>query len=267
MFVRQRKIIEITKNHILYKSSRAEQFDFCIHHVEGCAHGCKFCYGLILEKNKGRIRDYKQWISPKIVANALELLDKEIPKYNTKFVHLCYSTDPFMWGYPEVSNLTLRIIRRLNKDNIRCRVLTKGILPKDLANTKNYSRENEYGITLISLNEKFKKQFEPYSAPYRERLNSLKYLHQRGLKTWVSMEPYPTPNVVKQDFFKILREISFVKKILFGKLYYSDIYKSGHKDNKEFYKRCVKKLVAFCKKNNIECYTAISKLFTHIHNS
>lgn len=46
-----------------------------------------------------KIMSNKEWCQPKIVSNALELLDKEIPKYRNKikYVHLCFSTDPFMY--------------------------------------------------------------------------------------------------------------------------------------------------------------------------
>jgi len=39
-------------------------------------------------------------------------------------------------------------------------------------------------------------KFEPFSAPYSLRVASLKYLHEKGFKTWASIEPYPTPNFI-----------------------------------------------------------------------
>ena len=247
-------IPQIRRKTLLYKSG-VEYADFCINHVEGCAHGCKFpCYAMMMKKRCGIIKSYKEWLQPKIVANALDLLDKEIPKYRhkIKFVHLCFSTDPFMYQYSEVADLTLKIIERLNKDNIRCVVLTKGIYPEVLVNTKKYSENNEYGITIVSLDEGFKKRFEPYSAPYTERIESLRYLHKQGLKTWVSMEPYPTPNLAEQDLLKILKGISFVDKIIFGKLNYN--VESQFNDNRNFYQNCAKKVIEFCENNGIECH-------------
>jgi len=208
---------------------------------------------MIMKKRCGIIKSYKDWLKPKIVSNALELLDKEIPRYKhkVKFVHLCFSTDPFMYRYPEVGNLTLKIIERLNRDNIRCVVLTKGIYPKLLIDTDRYGKDNEYGITVVSLDEGFKTRFEPYSAPYEDRIQALKYLHERGLKTWVSMEPYPTPNLVKQDLISILKAISFVDKIIFGKLNYNT-KSSQFRENNNFYKNCANIVVHFCKNNRIK---------------
>jgi DNA repair photolyase len=249
----------ITRSSLLYKS-KVEYADFCINHVEGCAHGCNFpCYAFMMAKRFGKVKTYAEWIKPKIVKNALELLDKEIPKYKDEinFVHLCFTTDPFMYKYPEVTDMTLKIINKLNSNGIRCTVLTKGIYPKELVDTKKYSRDNEYGITLVSLDNDFKKRFEPGSAPYLGRIKSLKKLHDTGLKTWVSMEPFPTPNLVKGNaivnLVKILNEISFVDNLIFGKLNYN-CKSTNFPENEKFYEKCAKIVEKFCKLNGIKSH-------------
>ncbi len=243
---------QIERKTLLYQSG-VEYADFCLNHVEGCSHGCKYpCYAYMMKKRCGIVKTYEEWCKPKIVSNALELLDKEIPRYKSKikYVHLCFSTDPFMYEQQEVHELSLKIIDRLNKDEIRCTVLTKGLYPKELAGRNGQSMNNEYGITLVSLNENFKKEFEPNSAGFRDRIKSLKYLHDKGFKTWVSMEPYPTPNLIKQDLREILEAVSFVNKIIFGRLNYS-VKSSEFKYTKEFYNSLAQTVIKFCKKNTI----------------
>jgi len=245
----------ILRNRILYKSGPGPA-DFCINHVKGCFHGCRFpCYAMLMKKRCGEIKNYEDWIKPKLVGNAMELLDNELPKLKGKIktVHLCYSTDPFMQKQPEVGKMTLEIMERLNLENIKCVVLTKGILPACLADVKKYGKNNEYGITLVSLDKEFKKQFEPNSAPYSKRIKSLEYLYKKGLKTWVSMEAYPTSNMVKQDLGKILEKISFVNKIVFGKLNYNT--KAAEFLGAEaFYEKQVKEIRDFCRGKGIECH-------------
>ncbi|MCG2694143.1 radical SAM protein [Candidatus Parcubacteria bacterium] len=242
----------IKRKTLLYKSG-VEYADYSLNHAEGCSHGCNFpCYAMMMKKRCGIIKDYADWIQPRIVENALELLDKEIPKLKDKInvVHLCFTTDPFMYKQKEICGLSLKIIKRLNDDNIRCTVLTKGIYPKALADTKKYGDRNEYGITLVSLDKGFKDRMEPGSAPYLKRINALKVLHDAGLKTWISMEPYPTPNLVEQKLENILEGIKFVDKIIFGKLNYNvKVTEFGH--NKNFYEDCADIVIKFCKKNNI----------------
>ncbi len=245
---------KINRKSLLYKSG-VEYADFCLNHVVGCSHGCKFpCYAFQLSKRFGKVKTYSDWIKPKLVGNALELLDKEIPKYKNKinYVHLCFMTDPFMCGYSEIKKMTLKIIEKLNMNDIRCTVLTKGILPKELTNRNKFSIKNEYGITLVSLNNEFKKEFETNSAPYLSRIKALKYLHDNGLKTWVSIEPYPTPNMdKKQNLQKILNHIKFVDRIIFGKLNYN-VISTRFKDNASFYEDCAKQVISFCRKNHID---------------
>jgi len=247
-------MLKIKRKSLLYKSG-VEYADFCLNHVEGCSHGCRFpCYAMQMAKRFGKIKTCSDWIKPKLVSNALELLDKEIPKYKDriKFVHLCFMTDPFMYKQSQVQDMTLKIIEKLNKNNIRCTVLTKGIYPGILANKEKYGIANEYGITLVSLNNKFKEDFEPYSAPYLSRIKALKNLHENGLKTWVSIEPYPTPNLDKnQNLLKLLESVKFVDRIIFGKLNYN-VVSSKFKDNELFYEKCANKVIEFCEKNNID---------------
>jgi DNA repair photolyase len=208
---------------------------------------------MVMAKRFGKVKDYNDWMRPAIVENSLELLEKEIPKYKDRidFVHLSFTTDPFMQGYPEVGDLTLKIIERLNKDSIKCTVLTKGVYPKKIAKKDTYGHNNMYGITLVSLDEGFRKDFEPHSAKFKQRIKSLKHLSDKGLKTWVSMEPYPTPNLVAQDLTEILNELSFVDKIVFGKLNYNVRVKKSE-DSDKFYAKCANEVVNFCKHNKID---------------
>lgn len=240
----------IERKSMLYKTG-VEYGDYTINHILGCAHGCKYpCYAFMQKKRFGQIDSYEQWLEPYLVSNTLELLDKEIPRFKSiiKSVQLCFTTDPFMYGYDEIKAMSLSAIKKLNEEEIKCMILTKGILPIELV---SYSSKNEYGITLVSLNEEYRKKFEPGAAPYKERLKSLKCLHDKGCKTWVSVEPYPTPNIIEQNLDNILREIKFTDKIIFGRTNYSKEV-SLYKSNKEFYNIQAEKVIKFCQKNNIQ---------------
>lgn len=239
----------ITRKTMLYKTG-VEYGDYTMNHVLGCAHGCKYpCYAYMMKKRFGEISSYEDWLEPRIVSNTLEILDKEIPRLKEKIqsVHLCFTTDPFMYNYAEVATMSIAAIRKLNAASIKCTVLTKGILPIDLAEC---SLDNEYGITLISLNEEYRKRMEPGSAPYAERIQALKALSERGCKTWVSIEPYPTPNLIEQELSAILESVSFSDKIIFGRTNYSKEV-SAYKDHKDFYNQCASQVVDFCNKRGI----------------
>lgn len=217
---------QITRKTLLYKSG-VEYSDFTINHVLGCAHGCNYpCFAFLLKKRFGEVKDFNDWCQPKIVANALELLDREIPRLKDKInsVHLCFATDPFMFAFDEIETLSIDIIGKLN----------------------------EYGITLVSLSDDFRKQFEPNAAPINERLAALKCLHDNGSKTWVSIEPYPTPNIFEQDLEELLDAVHFVDKIVFGKWNYGRA--AGYLKWKSFYNSCAQEVIDFCELHDIQCH-------------
>ena len=242
----------IIRKTMLYQTG-VEYGDYTMNHVQGCAHGCRYpCYAFLLKKRFGQIRDYEQWLEPCLVSNTLELLDKEIPRLRNKIqsVQLCFTTDPFMNGYPEVSEMSIAAIQKLNNAGIPCVTLTKGILPLELA---QLSRENEHGITLISLDETYREKMEPGAVPYADRLTALRALHDAGCKTWVSMEPYPTPNLIKQDMQDVLSAVSFVDKIIFGRTNYSKEV-NAYKQHKVFYNELAAQVMNFCEQHGILCH-------------
>jgi hypothetical protein len=67
------------------------------------------------------------------------------------------------------------------------------------------------------------------------------------------MEPYPTPNIIKQDLMAILEAVSFVDKIVFGRLNYN-VKSSEFKYNKEFYNSLALTVAKFCRNNRIDCH-------------
>ncbi len=240
----------ITRKTMLYETG-VEYGDYTMNHVQGCAHGCNFpCYAFLMKKRFGQVKTYEDWLEPKLVSNTLELLEREIPRLKKKIqsVQLCFTTDPFMYGYPEVEQMSIAAIRKLNSAGIKCTTLTKGITPASVA---ELSKENEYGITLISLDEKYREKMEPGAAPYEDRLAALRALHDAGCKTWISMEPYPTPNLIEQNLGELLEAVSFADKIIFGRTNYSKVVSSynGHKD---FYNKLAAEVIDFCEKRGIQ---------------
>lgn len=239
----------ISRKSLIYKTN-VEYGDYTINHIQGCSHGCKYpCYAFLMAKRFGKVKSYEEWIEPCIVENTMELLNKEIPKYKDKIksLHLCFTTDPFMYEYKDITDLSIQVLKRLNDNGIKCSALTKGLLPIDLA---NLSKSNEYGITLISLNEQFREEMEPGSAPYNDRIAALKKLHDLGCYTWVSIEPYPTPNFIEQDFNTILSSISFVNKIIFGRLNYNSKVLE-YANYKSFFNQLANEVINFCNERKI----------------
>ena len=210
---------------MLYQTG-VEYGDYTMNHVQGCAHGCKYpCYAFLMKKRFGQIKDYESWLEPVLVSNTLELLDKEIPRLRDKIqsVQLCFTTDPFMQGYPEVSAMSVAAIRKLNEAGIKCTTLTKDLLPIELV---ELSPKNEYGITLISLDEDYREKMEPGAASYAERLAALQALHE------------------------ILEAVAFTDRIIFGRTNYSKTA-NAYEGHRHFYNECAAEVMAFCQEHGI----------------
>lgn len=239
----------IVRKSMLYQTG-VEYGDYTINYVQGCAHGCKYpCYAFMMKKRFGQVKSYEEWCRPYLVSNTLELLEHEIPRLKTKIesVQLCFSTDPFMYGYPEIERMGIAALKKLNAAGIRCTVLTKGILPTELV---HLSPENEYGITLVSLNEEYREKMEPNAAPLQQRIAALRALHDAGCRTWISMEPYPTPNLIEQNIHDLLEAVGFVDRVIFGRTNYSKEV-SAYPDHKGFYNGMAQHVIDFCTSHQI----------------
>lgn len=235
---------------MLYRT-RVEYGDYTMNHVLGCSHGCRYpCYAMMMAKRFGKVGSYEQWCEPVLVSNTIELLKKEVPRLRGKIknVQLCFTTDSFMYGKPEVEKMSLRAIDYLNSEGVPCIVLSKGVLPEGLA---ELSQENVYGITLVSIDESYRNAYEPGAAPYADRISSLRALHNKGFKTWVSMEPYPTPNIIEQNLDEILNKIGFVDRIIFGRTNYNKMVSSFPRV-KDWYNEQALRVAWFCASKGID---------------
>lgn len=249
----------ITRKSLLYRS-KVEYGGWTVNHVQGCSHGCRFpCYAKMLAKRFGRAAGYSEWVKPRVVGNALELLEAELARFGDRVdsVHLCFSTDPFMYDVrgagpaAEIRELSRHIISRLNEHGIPVTTLTKGMYPDDLAaDVDRLHSANEYGISLVSPSESFRAQWEPGAAPVEERLSSLRALADKGCRTWVSIEPYPTPNIDPgaADVERLLEALSFVDRVVFGKWNYNALA-SAYEREHGFYGGVAARVAEWCARN------------------
>ena len=241
----------VSRKSLLYRSGLGFH---CINHALGCSHGCRYpCYAFLMARHHGRVRDYAEWCRPRVVGNAIDLLDHELRHKRTlpRRVHLCLTTDPFMVEHPEIQALSLAIIERLNQSRIAVSVLTKGRLPDALADSRRFPSDNTYGISLVSIDEVFRREWEPGAAPAAERVAALRRLHEAGRRTLAHMEPYPTPGIFEQDLHEVLASVAFVDEIYFSGWNYNPRV-SEERGARTFYARASHVVRQFCARHGIE---------------
>ena len=111
-------MLKIERKSLLYKSG-VEYADFCLNHVEGCAHGCKFpCYAFQMAKRFGKVKTYSDWIKPKLVSNK---------------IHNRHKSDSSLYQEQEIS------IMKAKSFNTQ----------KVISNTPNYATPIILGITVV----------------------------------------------------------------------------------------------------------------------
>jgi DNA repair photolyase len=152
--------------------------------------------------------------------------------------------------YPCYASLMARRYGRARDEaDWRASVLTKGFLPLELAD-RRFDRGNTLGISLVSLDEGFRERFEPGAAPYRERIAALESLHGAGCRTLVHIEPYPTPNIVRQEIGPLLEAVAFVDELYFGGWNYSPLA-GAYAGRDSFYREQARAVRAFCRERRI----------------
>ena len=104
---------------------------------------------------------------------------------------------------------------------------------------------------MITLDEAYREQMEPGAVPCADRLAALRALHEVGCKTWVSIEPYPTPNMIEQNLREILETVAFTDRIIFGRTNYSKTA-NAYEGQRHFYNECAAEVTAFCQERCID---------------
>ena len=187
-----------------------EYGDYSLSFALGCYHQCEYCYDATCKIRYNKVEDFEAWGHPLVTQDFLAKLDKEIPakKRRIKNVMLSFAGDPFPYNPENDSKkeyfheLSFAALKKLNDAGIQCSVLTKGLLPLELADyaPKKRKGHNWYGISLVNLNNEveYREKIETHAAPLQDRLAALKALKDKSgtCKTYISVEPFPVPSMI-----------------------------------------------------------------------
>lgn len=190
------------------KGKAKEYGDLAINIYTGCPHECFYCFApSVLHKAKD---DFHKCVEPR--KNIVDEVRKQIEREGItgKLIHLCFTCDPYPFGYD--STPTREIIKILKDSGNNVQILTKGDGRRDF----DLLDENDwYGITLDGIGN-------GKNPLWKARVDALVEAHSLGIKTWVSFEPVTD----EREFFINLHLVApIVDKVKIGKLNYhhSDI--------------------------------------------
>ncbi|MGD0157707.1 MAG: radical SAM protein [Terracidiphilus sp.] len=177
---------------------------------KGCGHKCSYCYvPLVLHIPR---EEFDAGAVPR--PDYLEHLRKDAQKYQAAGIHeqvmLSFTTDVYN---PFNTSLTRPAIEILIEHGLAFCVLTNGG-KRALADIDLYRPDRDcFASTLTSLDHGFSRKWERNAALPGDRIRTLKNFHERGIFTWVSLEP--TLNI--ESSLEIVKETHG----------YVDLYKVG----------------------------------------
>lgn len=186
----------------IYQSSgkAGEYSGWSCNFYRGCSNGCEYCY---LQDSPNAdiytsVPTLKNGFKGK-EEKAMELFKKEfavcLDELRKSWLFFSFTTDPLL---PETMGLTARAVRICIENGVNVRLLTKradfmepffGLLSaKEGYDEELCKKHIAFGFTLTGHDE-----LEGNSSPNLDRICTMKLLHDRGYRTFVSAEPVIDP--------------------------------------------------------------------------
>ena len=164
---------------------------------KGCQHGCVYCFG----KNRKSPEQKAQYdTDPNPKDHFLEKLRYKAAKMNgdTAEILLSFLGDVYQPAEMELG-LTRQAIKILIENDLPFTILTKGgtRAVRDFDLLEAYPKAR-FGTTLVFLDQKDADHWEPDAATVIDRIRAIQEAHDRGINTWVSLEPVIDPGQALQ---------------------------------------------------------------------
>ncbi len=178
----------ITNAEYIYKpkGQAGEYAPFAANPYRGCGHKCSYCY--VPHVTKQKRQDFDAGAVPR--PNFLKNLEREAKKYEllgfSGQVMLSFTTDPY---HPGDTSLTRETIQCLQLHGMAVCTLTKGGT-RAFRDIDLFRKDRDaFASTLTSLDDSFSQKWERDAALPGDRIATLRAFHDRGIYTWVSLEP------------------------------------------------------------------------------
>lgn len=168
------------------KGQAGEYAPLAANPYRGCGHKCAYCYVPLVLKIKREEFDAGANERPGFLIN----LRKDAAKYqslgSTEQVMLSFTTDIYN---PLTRSLTRPSLEIIHEYGLGFCPLTKGG-KRGLADIDLFDpKRDAFASTLTSLDDAFSLKWERGAALPADRISTLRTFHERGIFTWVSLEP------------------------------------------------------------------------------
>jgi len=175
----------------------------------GCTHGCKYCFAPACMRKKP-----DEWhTNVKLRKDVIHLFEKDAQKLkgDSRRILFSFLSDPYQ-PLEREQRLTRQALEIVNRYRLNSQILTKGscnLISGDLELMR--SAGTWLGITVCFVDDDIRKEWEPDASPVDDRFDVLKEAHDRGIYTWVSLEPVIDPDQALAVIKKSYKHVDFWK--------------------------------------------------------
>ncbi len=209
-------VIEMTCRSIVNRT-RIPGNSYCLNPYVGCGHGCLYCYAPVVRRRSGDSDDGKV----RCKVNAADVLLRQLMRLRPGKILMSTQTDPYQPAEEE-RELTRSLLLQLDRSPFPLTVLTKSdLVLRDLDVLARPRRASwDVGMSLLPVGERIRCALEPGAPPIERRIEALKTLHKKGVRTWAFLAPM-FPATSKDELLALLREIDgAVDHVLVDRLNY-----------------------------------------------
>ncbi len=185
----------VVKGGLIYKpEGKAREYAaLALNLYNGCSHGCRYCYAA--QANK---KAYHGSANPR--DSIIQRLRRECGnlKGNLPEILLSFQGDVYQPEEMELG-ITRNAIKILMSRNLAFTILTKGGTRacRDFDFLEKNKRAR-FGTTLVFWDQEFADKWEPNAASIGDRVEAIEQAKQRGIPTWISLEPVIDPDQALQ---------------------------------------------------------------------
>ena len=213
------KIKEIKCKKVL-SPCKIKGFDYNFNPYVGCSHGCVYCYARFMCRYRKGKEKWGDFVDVKI--NAPKVLKEQVKHLKPGLVMISSVTDAYQ-PVEAKYKITRRCLKILSKNNFQIGLLTKSpLITRDIDIIKRFNTSSYWaqpGFTIICLDEKDARNFEPRAPSVENRLSALEKMSKAGISTLVFLGPF-IPGISDKNLerlFRCFKKVG-VKTILLDKL-------------------------------------------------
>lgn len=206
------KIKEKQVKSVITKSNLPDA-DFVLNPYVGCQHACIYCYADFMKRFTGHKGEkWGSFVDVKI--NAPETISQKSIKKDSVIL-IGSVTDPYQ-PLEAKYKITRGCLERLLEFQPKLEILTKSSLVlRDLDLLKQF-KDLRIGVSVGILDEDISRKLEPYPASPKQRLETLRKLHEEGIRTYLFISPI-FPEIT--DFRELIKlSKNYVDEVLFENL-------------------------------------------------